>query len=116
MAAQAAYEEGEAWLDALLVYLEKNLSFIREFLKENDFGIRLIEPEGTYLVWLDCTGLGLDEKTRNEIISNRAGLWLNTGTIFGEDGKGFERVNIACPLSTLQDAFTRLRDAFTVVG
>ena len=70
-----------------------------------------MEPEGTYLVWLDFGALGLTEEQRQELIEEKAGLWLDSGAMFGPDGEGFERVNIACPRETLQKALDQLAAA-----
>ena len=111
LACQAAYETGEEWLSAVKEYLYGNLCFLREYLKENLPEIRLVEPEGTYLVWLDFGALGLTEEQRQELIEEKAGLWLDSGAMFGPDGEGFERVNIACPRETLQKALDQLAAA-----
>ena len=107
-ACQAAYEGGEEWLEQLKVYLKGNLDFTREFLKARLPEIKLIEPEGTYLIWLDFRTLGLTEEELDDLIVNRARLWLDSGAIFGKDGEGFERINIACPRATLERALTQL--------
>lgn len=107
-ACQAAYENGRDWLEELKEYLAGNLDFTRRFLAERLPGIRLVEPEGTYLLWLDCTGLGLTEEALEDLIVNRARLWLDPGSIFGPEGAGFERINIACPRSTLEQALQQL--------
>ena len=111
LACQAAYETGEEWLSAVKEYIYGNLCFLREYLKENLPEIRLVEPEGTYLVWLDFGALGLTEEQRQELIEEKAGLWLDSGAMFGPDGEGFERVNIACPRETLQKALDQLAAA-----
>lgn len=111
VACQAAYEEGEAWLTELKAYLQGNLAFVRTYLKEHLPEIRLVEPEGTYLIWLDFRGLGMTEAEREELIVKKARLWLDSGAMFGSDGEGFERINIACPRATLEQAFTRLEQA-----
>lgn len=108
VACQAAYEEGEAWLTELKTYLQGNLAFVRNYLKEHLPKIRLVEPEGTYLIWLDFRALGMTEEEREELIVKKARLWLDSGAMFGADGEGFERINIACPRATLEQAFTRL--------
>lgn len=107
-ACQAAYEGGREWIEQLLEYLEDNLTFVREYLKTNISEVTLIEPEGTYLVWLDFRKLNMSEKERERRISEEGKLWLDTGTMFGECGKGFERINIACPRSILEEALRRL--------
>ena len=73
--------------------------------------ISLIEPEGTYLLWLDCRGLGLTNTELEELIVNKADLWLDSGAIFGAAGKGFQRVNAACPRSVLREALERIQKA-----
>lgn len=111
IACQAAYEEGEAWLAALKEYLEGNLAFVRNYLREFLPEISLIEPEGTYLIWLDFRKLGLTEEERERLIVGKARLWLDSGAMFGADGEGFERINIACPRETLRKALDQLRQA-----
>jgi cystathionine beta-lyase len=110
-ACQAAYEEGEEWLEQLKSYLHGNVSFVGQFLKERLPQIRLIEPEGTYLIWLDFRGLGLNNEDLEDFIVNKAGLWLSAGDMFGREGEGFERMNIACPRAILEQAFNRLEGA-----
>jgi cystathionine beta-lyase len=108
VAAQAAYTYGEAWLEELKDYLKGNLDFTREFLAKNLPQIKLTEPQGTYLLWLDCTALGLSDQELKALIVEKAGLWLDDGYIFGQGGSGFQRINIACPRSVLQTALNRL--------
>lgn len=71
----------------------------------------MIEPEGTYLVWLDCKGLNLSNEELEHLVIHKAGLWLDSGAVFGEAGKGFQRINVACPRTVLELALTKLRDA-----
>lgn len=111
IATKVAYEYGQEWLEELKIYLKSNIDFVREFLKDKLPNIKLIEPEGTYLLWLDCRELGLSEKERQDLIQNKAKLWLDTGTMFGKAGAGFERINIACPRKTLEEAMNRLKEA-----
>lgn len=110
-ACQAAYEEGGPWLEQLREYLAGNLDFVREYLGENLPQIRLTEPEGTYLIWLDFRALGLPESQLEELIVKKARLWLDSGAMFGPDGEGFERINIACPRSVLRQAMEQLKAA-----
>lgn len=110
-ACQAAYEAGADWLEQLKQYLAGNLAYIRQFLREKLPEIALIEPEGTYLVWLDLRKLGLTEQQQRQLIVQDAKLWLDTGTLFGQGGEGFERINIACPRTTIEQAMQRLERA-----
>jgi cystathionine beta-lyase len=110
-ACRAAYAKGGEWLAQLKEYLAGNLNFLSGFLQEKLPSIRLVEPEGTYLAWLDCSGLGLDGQKLEDLIVNRAQLWLDSGTMFGAGGEGFQRVNIACPRIILQQALIQLEDA-----
>ena len=110
-ACQAAYEAGADWLEQLKQYLAGNLAYIRQFLREKLPDIALIEPDGTYLVWLDLRKLGLTEQQQRQLIVQDAKLWLDTGTLFGQGGEGFERINIACPRTTIERAMQRLEHA-----
>jgi cystathionine beta-lyase len=108
---QAAYTYGAQWVDELNEYLKSNLDFVREYLKSNIPQIKLCEPEGTYLVWLDCRELNMTDKELKSAIINKGKLWLDDGYIFGKGGSGFQRINIACPKSTLKEALERLKIA-----
>ena len=111
IACQAAYRYGEVWLSELKAYLYENLNYVREYLKENLPQIQLIEPEGTYLIWLDFSSLGLSSAEMKALIVNKANLWLDAGQMFGRSGAGYERINIACPRAILQKALEQLRNA-----
>lgn len=108
IATQAAYNEGEAWLDRLLEYLQANYLYMREFCREHlpDFPLTVLE--GTYLVWMDCRKLGLSSEELEQRLIAEAGLWLNAGTMYGAEGEGFMRWNIACPRATLAEGLKRL--------
>ncbi|MCR3922552.1 MAG: pyridoxal phosphate-dependent aminotransferase [Firmicutes bacterium] len=110
-ACKAAYAHGQAWLTELRSYLFNNLAFLRSFLQDNLPQIKLVEPEGTYLVWLDFTSLALSDEQLEDLIIHKAGLWLDAGTMFGAGGNGFQRINIACPKSVLEKALTQLAKA-----
>lgn len=110
-ACEAAYCHGEKWLEELKTYLSSNLSYVRNFLKKYLPMLHLIEPEGTYLLWIDFSELGLSEEELENLIVHKAKLWLDAGTMFGEEGKQFERINIACPRQTLEQAMERLKCA-----
>ncbi|WP_156793126.1 MalY/PatB family protein [Fictibacillus macauensis] len=111
VAAEAAYQHGEAWLNELLLYLEENIAYLKTFIAERLPEITVIEPEGTYLVWLDCRKLSIDFKALEAVMQKEAGLALDEGYIFGTNGQGFERMNIACPLETLKEGLNRLETA-----
>lgn len=111
-AAQAAYEKGLPWLKDLRTYLEQNYQKTKAFLLKNLPNVKLIEPEGTYLLWLDFRAYGLSAKELDDIIVHEANLWLDSGHIFGKDGEGFERLNIACPWATLEKGLQQLAKAF----
>ena len=111
VACQAAYEEGAEWLAQLKAYLEENRKFVKAYLEEHLPEIRLIEPEGTYLLWLDFKALHLNEKELEHLIVDKAHLWLDSGAMFGPDGEGFERINIACPRATVEKALKQLEAA-----
>lgn len=110
-ASQTAYAKGGEWLDQLKEYLAANLDFVRSYLKENLPEIKLIEPEGTYLIWLDCRALGLNDEQLQQLMEQKAKLWLDDGYVFGVGGSGFERINIACPRATLKIALKNLKKA-----
>jgi cystathionine beta-lyase len=106
-ACQAAYSGGEAWLDALVEYLAGNISLIRNFLKEKIPEIVLIEPEGTYLAWIDCRGIGFWSKELEVFLADEARLLLGGAP----GGEGFQRINTACPRSVVQKALEQLEKA-----
>lgn len=112
VACQSAYESGGEWLFQLKEYLTGNLNFLKSFLEEKLPQIKLVEPEGTYLAWLDFKSLGLEQKELDQLIIDKAKLWLNSGTLFGIEGTGFQRINIACPRQILKSALERLENAF----
>ncbi len=111
IACKAAYEQGDQWLTALLAYLAENVALVREFVRDRLPGVTLVEPEGTYLVWLDFSKLGLSDQELEHLIVHKAKLWLDAGTMFGAGGSGFERINIACPRSVVQEALLRIEKA-----
>ena len=92
-------------------YLTENIAFVRNFIADRLPQLSLIEPEGTYLLWVDFRALGLTEEQRQDLIENKANLWLDSGAMFGPDGEGFERFNVACPRSVLKQAFEQLEKA-----
>lgn len=111
VAAQAAYQNGKSWLTALKNHLQENLDFLRNWLKTNLPKVRLIEPEGTFLLWLDFSAYNFSDKELDEIIVHKAKVWLDRGTMFGSEGNNFLRINIATPRPLLQEALERIKNA-----
>lgn len=112
VACEAAYRYGDEWLEGVLAYIKANAEFTRAYLQEHLPRVKMTKLEGTYLVWLDFRDYGLTDKELDEKILNQAGLWLDSGAVFGKCGEGFQRINIACPRKTLQQALDRLIDVF----
>lgn len=112
VACEAAYLHGDEWLEGVLAYIKANAEFTRAYLQEHLPRVKMTKLEGTYLVWLDFRNYGLTDKELDEKILNQAGLWLDSGAVFGKCGEGFQRINIACPRKTLQQALDRLIDVF----
>jgi cystathionine beta-lyase len=110
-AVTAAFQEGAAWLDTLIAYLQGNVAFIREFLQENEIKVSLIEPEGTFLTWLDFRGLEMDAKLLAKTLSQEAGVALSPGHWYGREGAGFARMTIGCPRTTVQRALNLICEA-----
>ena len=108
---EAAYRDGGEWYDAMLKYVRENIEYVRKYTEENLPGVNMIEHEGTYLVWLDFRGMGLNTDEIDDLIIHKAKLWLDSGRIFGKVGEGFQRINVACPRSILVEALDRIRAA-----
>ena len=110
-ACQEAYLNGREWFEKCKKYLISNLDFMRSYLEKNIPQLKLVEPEGMYFAWVDCSGLKLSSDELDDLISNKAGLWLDSGKIFGESGEQFQRFVLACPRSTLEKALSQLEKA-----
>lgn len=110
-AIEAAYRDGADWLDELLNYIQGNVDCIREHLQKNNTRVSMIEPEGTFLVWLDFGDLGLDAKALEKFLAQKAQIALAPGYWFGREGAGFARMTIGCPRSTVQSALDNLAAA-----
>ena len=111
VALEAAFRDGDEWLEQMLDYLQRNLDFMIEYVKDHIPKLGIIKPEGTYLVWLDCRRLGMDNLALRAFFREKAKVGFDDGYIFGPAGAGFERVNIACSRSTLQEALIRIERA-----
>ena len=112
IAAEAAYCGGEEWLAAVREYIENNLAFTKKFLADRLPKMKLIEPEGTYLLWIDCNAYDITDKELENKLLYDAKLWLDMGSMFGPEGNKFFRFNIACPKSVLEKGLGQLAEAF----
>lgn len=110
---EAAYLHGADWLEALLEYIEGNVAFARDFLKKDLPAIKLIEPDGTFLLWLDLRELRLSDEEIQRKLLEKGKLALEPGTKYRQGGEGFVRMNIACPREILEDGLARLKKAFS---
>lgn len=108
VACEAAYSKGGEWYRAMMSYVKDNIVFTRQYVKEHLHGVVSVEQEATYLVWLDFRGLGLETEELDQRMIYQAKLWLDSGRIFGECGRGFQRINVACPRSVLEQALQKL--------
>ena len=109
VAVQAAYDHGEEWLVQLLEYIEDNLKYLEQYIAEHIPQLTVVRPEGTYLVWLDCHRLRLGKWELKQFMLEEAKVYFEEGFIFGPEGEGFERINIACPRAILVEALDRIR-------
>ena len=109
VATEAAYAHGDEWYAAMKNYVRDNIAFARAYVEENLPGVHMIDTQGTYLIWLDFRQTGLTVEQLDHKIIYEAGLWLDSGKIFGKTGEGFERINVACPRAVLQEALDRIR-------
>lgn len=109
VAVQAAYDHGEEWLVQLLEYIEDNLKYLEQYIAEHIPQLTVVRPEGTYLVWLDCHRLRLGKWELKQFMLEEAKIYFEEGFIFGPEGEGFERINIACPRAILVEALDRIR-------
>ena len=109
VATEAAYAYGDEWYAAMKNYVRDNIAFARAYVEENLPGVRMIDTQGTYLIWLDFRQTGLTVEQLDHKIIYEAGLWLDSGKIFGKTGEGFERINVACPRAVLQEALDRIQ-------
>ncbi len=107
----AAYNNGTEWLDQVIAYIQANIDFTEKYLRDYIPGIRMIRPQASYLIFLDCRALGLNQKELVDLFVDGAHLALNNGTTFGKEGEGFMRLNVACPRSVLEKALGQLREA-----
>lgn len=110
---EAAYRNGEPWLDEVLEYIEGNIAFVRRYLEQKLPGISMVTPQASFLIWMDFRSLGLTHDELVDLVVNHAGLALNDGEMFGPQGHGFMRVNVATPRCELEHALDKLRIALS---
>lgn len=111
VATEAAYNHGEDWLEELLEYLEGNMDFAINYIKYNMPSLKVKKPEGTYLLWVDFSELGLNEKELNKLLVEKGRVALNNGSSFGVGGHNYQRINLACPRSMVKEALERINKA-----
>lgn len=114
-ALEAAYTDGEDWLNQVLAYLEGNLDFLVDYFNTRIPKIKVSKPQGTYLAWLDCRELGMNQQELVSFFINKAGVGMNDGAAFGPGGEGFMRMNTACPKSLLEEALKRIERAVSSI-
>jgi cystathionine beta-lyase len=116
VAIEAAYNHGDEWLEQVLDYIEGNLRFLEGYVARHIPRISVVEPQGTYLAWLDCRRLGLDKRGLGGFMFDEARVYMNEGYVFGPEGEGFMRMNLACPRAILVEALERIKDAVEGLG
>lgn len=110
LATQAAYEYGDEWYESMHAYVKDNIEYVKEYVHSNLPGVKVIDSEGTYLMWLDFRNTGINSDEINRRLIEDARLWLERGEIFGEEGEGFQRLNIATPRTNLTECLERIRE------
>lgn len=113
VATQAAYNNGEEWLDELLEYIEGNMDFAVKYIEENIPSLKVKKPEGTYLLWVDFSETGLNDEEVTKALVEKGKVALNSGVSFGIGGNGYQRINLACPRAMVEDGLARIKKAIT---
>lgn len=111
IATVAAFKNGESWRREMIAYVESNIEFLLEYIEANIPKIKALRPQASFLVWLDCRGLGLSHRELKDLFIDKARLALNDGAMFGQGGEGFMRINVGTPRSILQKGLEQLRSA-----
>lgn len=112
VAATAAYSEGADWFNSVKSYIWENILFAKKYIEENAPQIKVLVPEGTYLLWVDFSKTGLSDSEINDRVLNKAKVWLDSGSMFGKEGEKFQRINCATPRIILEDALKRICSQF----
>lgn len=110
-AAKAAYLHGEEWYQGMMEYIRGNMTYVKDYIAKKIPKLKVMEGEATYLLWIDFRSLGYGAQELTEFLEKKAGLWLSSGEIFGKQGTGFQRMNVACPRSVLEEAMEKLEMA-----
>ncbi len=113
---KAAYDFGGEWLNALCAYIKGNIDFTKDYIAEHMPQIKVTDTEGTYLMWLDFRALGMTQAALDKWVTEKANLWLSGGTSFGEEGEGFQRINLATPRINVEQALLHLKSALSDIG
>ena len=108
-AAKAAYEKGDEWYEKMMAYVRENIEYVKKYVEEHMPGVKVIDGEGTYLVWLDFRATGIEAEELDHRIIYDAKLWLDSGKIFGKTGLGFQRINVATPRKIVTECLERIR-------
>ena len=108
-AAKAAYEKGDEWYEKMMAYVRENIEYVKKYVEEHMPGVKVIDGEGTYLLWLDFRATGIEAEELDHRIIYDAKLWLDSGKIFGETGLGFQRINVATPRKIVTECLERIR-------
>jgi cystathionine beta-lyase len=111
IASEEAYSRGDVFVDELMDYLAGNVEILENYVNEHLPKIKVIHPESTFLVWLDCTEMAMNDKDLNEFFLQKARVGFNPGVMFGPGGEGFMRMNIGCPRATLLRGLAQIKDA-----
>ncbi|GAQ16249.1 cystathionine beta-lyase PatB [Oceanobacillus picturae] len=114
-ALEAAYLHGGPWLDELLQVLYENKTYVKKMFAEHASDLEVLDSQGTYLLWIDCTKLGMDEKELKKFMIEKAKVGLNTGIEYGDEGKHFMRMNIGCPKATVEEGVQRIIQAIQAI-
>ncbi len=107
----AAYNDSEQWLDSLIAYIEQTKDYFIDYIEKHIPQLKVVNPEGTYLLWVDCSELGMNSQELKDFFINECKLALNHGQMFGEEGDSFQRFNIACSRTLVQEALDRMNQA-----
>lgn len=115
VATEAAYNHGEEWLTDFIDYLEGNMDFAVDYIEKNMPKLKVRKPQGTYLLWVDFSELGLSDDEVAKFLVENAKVALNNGPSFGIGGQGYQRINLACPRSMVEEALTRIKNAIDLL-